>query len=76
MSSSPKNIISGSIHSIIHTFLKKSGKPTSVKEITKIVLENKQLKTKTPQNTINSILQRSEYFVKVSRGTYSIKSTE
>tara|TARA_B110000438_G_scaffold240049_1_gene238563 strand:+ start:220 stop:450 length:231 start_codon:yes stop_codon:yes gene_type:complete len=76
MSSSPKTILPESIHSIIHTFLKKSGKPTSVKEITKIVLENKQLKTKTPQNTINAILQRSEYFVKVSRGTYSIKSTE
>lgn len=69
-----KDIVYGSIHSIAYTLLKKSGKPMSVKEITKVVLEHKQLKGKTPQNTVNAILQRSEHFKKVGWGSYVIKS--
>ncbi len=70
----PKAIVYGSIHSIAHTLLKKSGKPMSVRDITNVVLKHKPLNGKTPQNTVNAILQRSEHFKKVGWGSYAIKS--
>lgn len=63
----------GSIHDIILRVLLKSQKPMKVREITKKVLELKKIKSKTPTNTISSILQRS-IFVKAQsgHGYYSI----
>ena len=46
--------------------------PISVKELTRIVLEKKQLSGKTPDRTISAILQRSPRVVRVSKGKYAI----
>lgn len=73
MSDTPKEFRKESVHKIAYNILKNSEKPMKVKEIVKQVLEKKQLHTKTPTNTISAILQRSEYFVKVDRATYTIK---
>ncbi len=68
-----RTIKKGSIHHMAISLLNKSQKPMNVKEITKLVLEKKQLETKTPYNTVNAILQRSDQVVKVGKATYALK---
>lgn len=57
---------------IILKVLTESDTQMSVKELTKLVLEKKQLSGKTPDRTISAILQRSQRVVKVSNGKYAI----
>ena len=55
---STKYLRKGSVLSIALKLLKESEKSMNVKEITKLVLEEKSLIGKTPYNTISAILQR------------------
>ena len=57
---------------IILKLLKESDSPMTVKELTKLVLEEKQLSGKTPERTISAVLQRSHRVVKVGKATYAI----
>ena len=57
---------------IILKLLKESNSPMTVKELTKLVLEKKQLSGKTPDRTISAILQRSNRVIKVGKATYTI----
>ena len=57
---------------IILKLLKESDSPMTVKELTKLVLEEKQLSGKTPERTISAVLQRSNRVVKVGKATYAI----
>jgi len=57
---------------IILKLLKESDSPMTVKELTKLVLEEKQLSGKTPERTISAVLQRSYRVVKVGKATYAI----
>jgi hypothetical protein len=69
----PKSLRKNSIHSIAIKLLTDSKKPMTVKEIKKVVLEKKSLTTKTPSNTINSILQRSDFVKRIGKGTFVLK---
>ena len=57
---------------IILKLLKESDSPMTVKELTNLVLEEKQLSGKTPERTISAVLQRSHRVVKVGKATYAI----
>ena len=57
---------------IILKLLKESNSPMTVKELTKLVLEKKQLSGKTPDRTISGVLQRSNRVIKVGKATYTI----
>ena len=57
---------------IILKVLKESDSPMTVKELTKLVLEKKQLSGKTPERTISGVLQRSDRVVKVGKATYAL----
>ena len=57
---------------IILKLLKESDSPMTVKELTNLVLEEKQLSGKTPERTISAVLQRSYRVVKVGKATYAI----
>ena len=57
---------------IILKLLKESDSPMTVKELTKLVLEKKQLSGKTPERTISGVLQRSDRVVKVGKATYAL----
>ena len=59
---------------IILKLLKESNSPMTVKELTKLVLEKKQLSGKTPDRTISGVLQRSDRVVKVGKATYTINN--
>ena len=59
---------------IILKLLKESTSPLTVKELTKLVLEKKQLSGKTPDRTISGVLQRSDRVVKVGKATYTINN--
>ena len=59
---------------IILKLLKESNPPMTVKELTKLVLEKKQLSGKTPDRTISGVLQRSDRVVKVGKATYTINN--
>ena len=69
-----KYLRKGSILSIALKLLKESEKPMNVKEITKLVLEEKSLIGKTPYNTISAILQRSDLVTKIGKATYVLKA--
>ena len=64
----------GSVLSIALKLLKESEKPMNVKEITKLLLEEKSLTSKTPYNTISAILQRSDLVTKIGKATYVLKA--
>jgi hypothetical protein len=55
---------SNSIHGIIIKFLKAKKEPASMKEIVNHIIEQHGLDSKTPGNTVRSILQRSKYIKK------------
>ena len=57
---------------IILKLLKESNSPMTVKELTKLVLEKKQLSGKTPDRTISGVLQRSNRVIKVGKAAYTI----
>ena len=61
-----------SIHSIALNILKESGKPMRIKEITKLVLTKKSIKSKTPYNSVSAVLQRSEHVIRTSKGTWAL----
>ena len=71
---STKYLRKGSVLSIALKLLKESEKPMNVKEITKLVLEEKSLIGKTPYNTISAILQRSDLVTKIGKATYVLKA--
>ena len=50
--------------------LKNEGKPMRIREITRKILEIRQLKSKTPASTVSAMLQRSSAFKRVGLGTY------
>ena len=57
---------------IILKLLKESDSAMTVKELSKLVLEEKPLSGKTPERTISGVLQRSDRVVKVGKATYAI----
>ena len=59
-----------SFHGLAISILKNSNRPLTVKEITERILRVKRIKGKTPNNTVNSILQYSEHAKRVGRGLY------
>ena len=71
---STKYLRKGSVLSIALKLLKESEKPMNVKDITKLVLEEKSLIGKTPYNTISAILQRSDLVTKIGKATYTLKA--
>ena len=73
MGRSPKVLRSDSALSIALKILQESEKPLNVREITKLVLEQKSLTSKTPYNTISAILQRSDRVTKIGKATYTLK---
>lgn len=70
----PKELRKGSSLTIALKILKESERPMNVKEITKIVLEKKSFKGKTPYNTISAVLQRSDRVTKVGKATYALNT--
>lgn len=52
--------------------LQKNGRPMHVKEILEHILESKVPSGKTPGATLSSVLQRSSYFVRTSKGTFDL----
>lgn len=70
----PPNLLNeSSIHSHIIKILKKSNKPMTVIEITKQVLKQRSIKSKTPTNTVFATLQRSNFATKTGVSTFKLK---
>jgi len=67
-------IYTDSIHYIVIKILKKYDRPMSVKELTKKILQIKNLQGKTPRNSVSSVLQRSVYIEPTKRGFYRLKN--
>ena len=63
-----------SFHGLAISILKNSNRPLTVEEITERILRVKRIKGKTPNNTINSILQYSKHAKRVGRGLYRYRS--
>ncbi len=61
-----------SIHAITLKILKEHNKPMTIKEITPLVLKQKKFSGKNPRQSISSILQRSQYVKRVSKGTFQL----
>ena len=66
-----------SVHAIAIEILKENGSSMTIKEITKLVLKQREIKSKTPYNSVNSVLQRSKFTKKAGLGKYElIESSE
>jgi len=61
-----------SVHAIAIKILKEKGSPMTIKEITKSVLKKRKIKSKTPYNSVNAVLQRSKFTKKVGLGKYTL----
>mgnify|MGYP006291687433 CR=1 FL=1 len=59
-----------SFRMIVYDVLKNAGRPMHVSEITKEVNKIKQIKSKTPANTINLACQKHDKIKRVDRGTF------
>jgi len=61
-----------SVHAIAIKVLKENGSPMTIKEITKSVLKQREIKSKTPYNSVSAVMQRSKFIKKVGRGKYTL----
>lgn len=61
-----------SFHSIALRILENEGRPMTIKELTKMILEEKNVSGKTPASTLSSVLQRSRYVQRVGKGKYML----
>jgi len=61
-----------SFHSMAIRILEREGRPMKIKELTKMILEEKNVAGKTPYNTLNSVLQRSKYVQRIGKGLYKL----
>lgn len=43
-----------------------------IKEITKLVLTEKSIKSKTPYKSVSAVLQRSEFVIKTNKATFAL----
>jgi hypothetical protein len=55
------------IRELAYEILKKNKKPIYYKELTKIIMRTREIKGKTPWNTVNSILHRSPIFKRMGK---------
>ena len=62
----------GSIHAIAIKILKEKGSPMTIKKITESVLEQREIKSKTPYNSVSAVMQRSKFTKKVGMGKYTL----
>lgn len=55
--------------------LKEEGRPMTVEELTKKILEVKKVRGKTPEKSLVSALIRSENFIRLNKGLYKLVET-
>jgi len=55
--------------------LKEEGRPMTIDELTKKILEVKKVKSKTPEKSLTSALIRSSSFIRLNRGLYKLIET-
>jgi hypothetical protein len=67
-----KRMYSNSIHSQIINIMTKTKKSMTVDEITEKLMKNNMFRGKTPENTVSSVLQRSHYVKRISKGIYQL----
>jgi DNA-directed RNA polymerase delta subunit len=60
------------IAEIAYEILKKRGEPLHYKEITNLIMKSKEVKGKTPWNTVNASLCTNPKFKRVDKGTYAL----
>lgn len=61
-----------SIAEIAYEILKKRREPLHYKEITNLIMKKKELKGKTPWNTVNACLCTNPKFKRVDKGIYAL----
>jgi hypothetical protein len=61
-----------SIHGIIIRFIKNSKEPVTMKEITEHILQQRELQSATPKNTIRGVIFRSKFIKKNIYAKYEL----